>query len=95
MDASGLRMLVTSQLRQFDAGVLTLGHNVSPTMVVPPGVSWTTSGQCSGQCTKKVGFLFSINIQTQSISMIFLLRLTDYMTDNLTPKLLLHLHFLL
>ena len=55
VDASGLRMMVTSQLREFDAGVLTLGHNVSPTQVVPPGVTWTTSGQCSGECTKKVG----------------------------------------
>ncbi|KAK8384812.1 hypothetical protein O3P69_014395 [Scylla paramamosain] len=53
VDSSGVRLLYTEQLREHDAGVLTLGHTVSPTMIIPPGQEWTTVAHCTSTCTQK------------------------------------------
>ncbi|KAK4288778.1 hypothetical protein Pmani_038210, partial [Petrolisthes manimaculis] len=53
VDSSGVRVLYTEKLRQHDAGILTLGHMLSPTLIVPPGRSWNTVAYCSSQCTHK------------------------------------------
>ncbi|XP_064084122.1 DBH-like monooxygenase protein 1 homolog [Macrobrachium nipponense] len=51
VDNSGLRIYYTEKLRPHDAGILMLGHNVSPMQVIPPGQHWLTIGHCSSDCT--------------------------------------------
>ncbi|XP_069165930.1 MOXD1 homolog 1-like isoform X2 [Procambarus clarkii] len=53
VDASGLRVLYTETLREHDAGVLTIGHDISPLLVVPPGTHWLTVGICHPDCTQQ------------------------------------------
>ena len=41
--------------REQDAGILMVGHAVTPGMVIPPGAdNYTVSGYCSGSCTQQV-----------------------------------------
>ncbi|ROT62616.1 dopamine beta hydroxylase [Penaeus vannamei] len=42
-----LRVFLTENL-EFDAGVLILGHMVSPSHIIPPGSEWKTIGHCDG-----------------------------------------------
>lgn len=52
-DDSGLELLLTSQLREFDAGLLTIGHEVSSLHLIPPGLEHFTSvGHCPDLCTQ-------------------------------------------
>nr|XP_006815112.1 PREDICTED: DBH-like monooxygenase protein 1 homolog [Saccoglossus kowalevskii] len=45
--------LLYSKLREFDATMLTVGHLVRPTQVIPPGMrKFTTKAYCSGNCTR-------------------------------------------
>ena len=38
-----------------EAGVLLFGHNVLPSMIIPPKTdNYLIEGFCSGQCTEKV-----------------------------------------
>nr|XP_045616124.1 MOXD1 homolog 1-like isoform X2 [Procambarus clarkii] len=53
VDASGLRVLYTETPREYDAGVLTIGHSISPLLVVPPGTHWLTVGICHPDCTQQ------------------------------------------
>jgi hypothetical protein len=40
-------------LREHDAGLLVLGHDVSPAMTIPPNVTnFVVSGHCAGECTE-------------------------------------------
>ncbi|XP_042889307.1 DBH-like monooxygenase protein 1 [Penaeus japonicus] len=50
VDSSGLRVFLTETLREYDAGVLLLGHMVSPSHIIPPGREWKTIGHCDGGC---------------------------------------------
>ncbi|XP_064622631.1 DBH-like monooxygenase protein 1 homolog [Lineus longissimus] len=54
-DNSGLRFRYTSKLRQYDAGVLEIGHTVWwPPMLIPPKAKeFKVNTYCSSQCTKK------------------------------------------
>lgn len=53
-DSSGIRFHYTSTARELDAGILDIGHQVYPTMIVPPGVAnFTITGICSAECTEK------------------------------------------
>ncbi|CAL4175639.1 unnamed protein product, partial [Meganyctiphanes norvegica] len=54
VDSSGMRIYHTDNLREHDAGLLTLGHNVKPQHIVPPGQVFTTVGHCSAECTQKM-----------------------------------------
>ncbi|XP_047468824.1 DBH-like monooxygenase protein 1 [Penaeus chinensis] len=49
-DGSGLRILHTERTRAHDAGVLQLGHYVTPLEVIPPRMNWLTVGHCSADC---------------------------------------------
>ena len=50
------------------AGVMAVGHHVTPNMLIPPqSERYTVTGQCSSDCTKKV-----------IISFIELLKLCDH-----------------
>ena len=58
VDSSGLRLYKTERLRQYDAGVVTLGHKVEPTHIIPPhSSSWNTLGHCTDHCTRAVSNL--------------------------------------
>ncbi|CAL4133676.1 unnamed protein product, partial [Meganyctiphanes norvegica] len=52
VDSSGIRVYHTDNLREHDAGLLTLGHNVLPQHIIPPGQEFTTVGHCSAECTQ-------------------------------------------
>ncbi|XP_068215999.1 DBH-like monooxygenase protein 1 [Palaemon carinicauda] len=52
VDNSGLRVFYTEKVRKYDAGNVALGHNVSPTLIVPPGQKWLTVGHCASECTE-------------------------------------------
>ncbi|XP_068239142.1 DBH-like monooxygenase protein 1 isoform X1 [Palaemon carinicauda] len=52
-DNSGVRIHYTHKLRQYDAGILTLGHIVSPTHIIPPGQKWQTVAHCTDACTAR------------------------------------------
>ena len=55
LDSSGLRFHYTSQLREYQAGILTVGWLVSERMIIPPHQeSWETQGYCVEDCTKEV-----------------------------------------
>lgn len=55
IDSSGIAFTYISTRRQHNAGVLFLGHQVRPSMVIPPNAAnFTVTGVCSGVCTRKV-----------------------------------------
>ena len=52
-DDSGLEILLTPQLRKYDSGLLTIGHEVSSLHLIPPGLEHFTSvGHCPDLCTQ-------------------------------------------
>ncbi|XP_042880997.1 uncharacterized protein LOC122258825 [Penaeus japonicus] len=53
VDASGLRIFHTENLREYDAGILILGHSVSPLQIIPPKKKWLSVGHCDSGCTKE------------------------------------------
>ena len=54
-DSSGMRFYYSNTPREHDAGIMFLGHDVTPFMVVPPGApSYTIGSICTANCTKSV-----------------------------------------
>jgi len=40
--------------REHEAGQITIGHDVSPALIVPPDTTnFITAGHCSSECTQK------------------------------------------
>ena len=59
IDSSGLRFFYTNEAREHDAGILFLGHFVTPFMAIPPRTAnYPIAGICSADCTSAVS-LFS------------------------------------
>ena len=56
VDSSGLRILLTPNLREYDAGIMSAGIEVQPlALIVPPmQEEFTTLGRCTADCTGKV-----------------------------------------
>ena len=55
MDSSGIRFHYTSTAREFDAGILEVGHKVEREMIVPPETAnYTVASICIAECTSKV-----------------------------------------
>ena len=55
VDSSGLRLYFTPTLRQYDAGVLTVGASVNRYQVVPPHEpNFISSGFCTQDCIQRV-----------------------------------------
>ena len=55
VDNSGMRMILTPNLRQHDAGGLTVGVNVDPEHFIPPFLkNFLSTGFCSSECTERV-----------------------------------------
>ncbi|XP_076060837.1 MOXD1 homolog 1-like [Oratosquilla oratoria] len=53
-DSSGVRVLYTDKLREFESGTLVVGESPTPEMIIPPGQVLTTSSQCSASCVEKI-----------------------------------------
>ncbi|XP_059175988.1 DBH-like monooxygenase protein 1 [Physella acuta] len=54
VDNSGIRIFLTKQLRQYDAGQIMTGHTVDPYLLIPPyEKSFITSGYCLTECLGK------------------------------------------
>ncbi|KAK8380027.1 hypothetical protein O3P69_016584 [Scylla paramamosain] len=52
VDSSGIKIFYTEKLRQHDAGILMIGHQVSFTHIIPPRQeSFLTGTFCDGSCT--------------------------------------------
>ena len=52
VDSSGLEILLTPNLRKYDSGLMTVGHDVSSLHLIPPGLEhYTTVGHCPDLCT--------------------------------------------
>jgi len=56
VDSSGLRFVYTSNLRQYDASVIQVGHTVNGVFqVIPPNAqSFLQAGECTSQCLDQV-----------------------------------------
>ena len=56
MDSSGVRIFHTNQLREYDAGVIAVGHGVHPwAFLIPPNTeSFLTYGECPSVCLETV-----------------------------------------
>ena len=54
VDNSGLRIFLTDQLREYDTGVIMVGHEITPFMIIPPNEEWETTAHCTPSCTEEV-----------------------------------------
>ena len=62
MDSSGLTFAYLETPREFDAGILTLGHSITSRMVIPPNdANYTISAFCSAGCTEEVFIIQVLN----------------------------------
>ncbi len=53
VDSSGLQLFLTPNLRKYDSGLLTVGHDVSSFQLIPAGQQrFTTVGHCPEVCTR-------------------------------------------
>ncbi|XP_035690508.1 DBH-like monooxygenase protein 1 isoform X1 [Branchiostoma floridae] len=53
-DSSGIRLLYTSELREYDLGLMQLGMEVGHTQIIPPGSqSFVSVGNCYPDCLEK------------------------------------------
>jgi hypothetical protein len=51
--SSGMRLITTTNLRQYDAGFLTFGTNVDDALIIPPNaVNSRRVGFCPSACTQ-------------------------------------------
>ena len=57
IDSSGMRIKLTSKLRQHDVGGLGIAHETSTRQVIPPQEkAFVTRAYCTQQCTTNVRF---------------------------------------
>ena len=70
-----MRVWYTSIPREYDAGVLELGHSVSLRQIIPPNAkNFTTTGIVSEDCTKVhsyIGILYIYNVYMYATCVIF------------------------
>ncbi|XP_070555180.1 DBH-like monooxygenase protein 1 [Ptychodera flava] len=52
IDSSGIRIYYTSNLRQYDAGIMSIGAGTDQSLVIPPRANqFVIKGYCSKECT--------------------------------------------
>ena len=57
-DSSGFEFYYTTTKPMHEAGVLPVGHRVTPGMIIPPNTdSYVIEGLCPGRCTEEVSEL--------------------------------------
>lgn len=62
-DSSGLRLYYTSELRRYDAGLLSIGMDPNWRHIIPPGQqNVVSSGHCVSDCTRQAFPKFGINV---------------------------------
>ncbi|XP_005088962.1 DBH-like monooxygenase protein 1 homolog [Aplysia californica] len=62
VDSSGVRIYLTSRLRQHDAGILEIGVSTDDHHVVPPlSPGFVSRGYCSAECLKESMDIASVN----------------------------------
>ena len=50
-----MRMWFTSTPREYDAGIITFGHDITPEQIIPPNAkNFTTTALLTDECTKAV-----------------------------------------
>ena len=55
MDASGLEFFYSNTEPVHEAGILGMGYNILPSMIIPPKTdNYLIEAFCSGRCTEKV-----------------------------------------
>ena len=55
VDSSGMRITYTSELREYDAGLLTTGVQIGPKHMIPPHeTDFVTTGFCKAVCIEQV-----------------------------------------
>ena len=58
VDSSGIRLILTPQLRQHDAGGMTVGVSVQKLQFIPPfQKAFLSTGYCTPECTETVSFV--------------------------------------
>ena len=73
VDNSGLRLFYTSDLRKYDAGIMSIGMEPNWRHIIPPGQETVVSeGHCVEECTKrtfpKLGIhIFAVMMTTHQI----------------------------
>lgn len=73
VDTSGFEIYYTKQLRENDIGVLSLGHLVFPSMMIPERQShWNITGYCPQECTDRVCQIFFHLITDLSVCEMYL-----------------------
>lgn len=62
VDSSGLRFVYTPQLRQHDAGIMSVGHQVSAfEHIIPPNAkTFLDYSECSAQCLTAVSVFLTM-----------------------------------
>ena len=57
IDSSGMRIWYTDTPREHEAGIMQIGHSVTPLMVIPPNAkNFTVTGLVNDQCTNQVRY---------------------------------------
>ena len=55
MDSSGIQFIYENAPRRYNAGILLMGHQVDPLMIIPPrATNYGVTGVCSSECTSRV-----------------------------------------
>ena len=62
-DNSGMRFVVTEELRQYDAGIMELGLIYTDKMAIPPNeIKFPLHGYCLPQCSAVVSIILTVQI---------------------------------
>ena len=58
VDNSGLEFFYSNEEPLYRAGLLTLGHASTSSLIIPPGAdNYVVNGYCPGTCTDRVSFV--------------------------------------
>lgn len=78
MDSSGIRFWYTSTRREHNAGILEVGHFVTPYHVIPPNSpNFVTTGILPAECTQEVRISIFL-----SFSIVSTIPITQYIPDD-------------
>lgn len=67
MDSSGVEFFYTSEPRQFEAGIMNLGHVVDNSMIIPPRTDrYDIIGKCAPECTTQVDTQILLSIEVHN-----------------------------
>ena len=83
VDKSGMRFLVTKNLRPYDAGIMELGLVYTDKMAIPPKLeSFSLAGYCLPECTAVVCRFFKFTILLDNIQENLIINKTQSSDEN-------------